>query len=181
MKKPSKVKSKSARRVSSGDIANLILADHKPIKSFLAVLKASDVGLAKKRTAYAKFQDVLSRHAKAEEQSLYIHLKQLEDLRTEGFEGDTEHAVADQLMRDISKSEGDDDVWMAKVKVLAEIVDHHVKEEEKEVLKQVRKAFSREERIEIGDMYSRLLSEHKEDFGRSRIYSSKDNIRAEYV
>jgi hemerythrin superfamily protein len=150
---------KSSKSKKSDDIISLILKDHEPIKKLLLILKDPDATLAKKRPAYAKFESVLSNHAKAEEESLYVHMKKEEDLRVEGLEGDTEHALADLLMKQISEIKNDDDTWMAKVKVLAEVVDHHVKEEEKEVLKQVRKDFDQDERIEIGIEYSQLLEE----------------------
>lgn len=170
-----------ARKSESGDVVSLILRDHKPIKELILVLKDPDVSISKKQPAFAEFERTLLSHAKAEEESLYIQLKETDDLRTEGLEGDTEHAIAEQLMMEINESKGDDDTWMAKVKVLAELVDHHVKEEEKEVLKEVRKAFDAEKRVEIGEMYSQLLSKYRDENGPQKKYSGKENARAEYV
>ena len=165
-------KSKAGQKSGSesGDIASLILKDHKPIKELILILKDPDVSISEKQTAYAEFEPTLSCHARAEEESLYVYLKQEDDLRIEGLEGDTEHAIADQLMNEINESEGDDDTWMAKVKVLAEIVDHHVKEEEKDVLKEVRKDFSSEERKEIGKVYSRLLNQYRKVNGKQEYF-----------
>jgi len=178
MKKKSKTKT-----TKSSDIASLILRDHKPIKELILILKDPKASIAKKRPAFSKFERTLTAHAKAEEESLYVHLKQKDHLRVEGLEGDTEHAIAEQLMKDVNESYGDDDTWMAKVKVLAEVVDHHVKEEEKEVLKTVRKDFNAEKRIEVGELYSRLLNKYREEEkDSSKQYSDKkDVMRAAYV
>lgn len=176
-KKPSKSKKQAILK----DIASLILRDHKPIKELISILKDTEVSIAKKRPAFAEFERTLSCHAKAEEESLYIQLKQVDDLRIEGLEGDTEHAIADQLMKEVNESKGDDDTWMAKVKVLAELVDHHVKEEEKEVLKAVRKSFSADKRIEIGEVYSRMLNKYRNENNEPKKYSGNDDMRAEYV
>jgi hemerythrin superfamily protein len=165
----------------SGEITSLILRDHKPIKELILILKDPEVSFSKKQPAFSEFEQVLTHHAKAEEESLYVHLKHEDDLRIEGLEGDTEHAIAMQLIEEIKDSRDDEDTWMAKVKVLAEIVDHHVKEEEKSVLKQVKKEFSNDMRVEIGEMYSKLLKKYREENDKPRKYNSKDEMRAEHV
>jgi hemerythrin-like domain-containing protein len=71
------------------------------------------------------------------------------------MEGDTEHHIADRLVDEI-KFAIEEDVWEAKAKVLAELVEHHIEEEEEEMLPQVRKAIELEERERIGEEYLRL-------------------------
>lgn len=165
----------------SGDISALILRDHKPIKELIMILKDPKATFATKQPAFEEFELLLSSHAKAEEETLYVHLKEVDDLRIEGLEGDTEHAIADQLMLEVNESEGDEDVWMAKVKVLAEVVDHHVKEEEKEVLKEARKEFSADEQMAIGEEYLELLNKYRQENGSAQKYSEKVEQRAEYA
>lgn len=156
-----------------GDITSLILRDHVPIKKHILVLKDSEIGIIQKKLAYAEFERVLSNHAKAEQESLYIHMKNEDDLCIEGLEGDTEHALADQLMKEIDSIKNDDNLWMAKVKVLAELVDHHVKEEEKEVLKHVQKKFDVNTRIEIGTEYSNLLGQFRDEKFQTTKYTEQ--------
>lgn len=162
----------------SREVSALILQDHKPIKELVLILKDSDGSIAKKRPAFAEFERLLSSHAKAEEESLYIHLKQVDHLRPEGLEGDTEHAIADRLMREVNESKGDDDLWMAKVKVLAELVDHHLKEEETEMLKKLPKDLTSEKRIEIGKLYSKLLNKYREEDSEPKKSSAKNRLIA---
>ena len=142
------------------EITNLIMRDHEEIKKFILILKNSKMEISKKKPAFAEFEQVLSRHAKAEQESLYDYMKDEDELRVEGLEGDTEHALADQLIEEIELASNDDDKWMAKVKVLAELVDHHVKEEEKNLLKKVRKEIDLNTRIKIGKEYSNLFSKN---------------------
>lgn len=168
-------------RSESTDVIALILKDHKPIKELIEILKDEEVSFAKKQPAFVEFELALTSHAKAEEESLYVHLKEIDHLVVEGLEGDIEHALADQLMREINDSNGDEDTWMAKVKVLAELVEHHVKEEEKEVFKKVRKDFNTEQRNEIGEMYARLHSEYQENAPENRKYTDRDDLRVQYV
>lgn len=158
--------SQSMTNKYSGDITSLILRDHEPLKKLILILKDSELDISKKHPAYREFKNTLTAHAKAEEESLYIHMKEEDEgkeLRVEGYEGDTEHAIADDLINEIDEVTDNDDKWMAKVKVLAELVDHHIKEEEKEFFKKIRKEFGAEERIKIGKEYSRLLNQFSAD------------------
>lgn len=154
-----KSKSKVVKSAGTNDITSLILRDHQPLKKLIMTLKNAEIGIEKKRPLYNEFEQLLSQHAKAEEESLYVHMKEEDDLCLEGLEGDTEHAIADQLMAEIGEIKNDDDLWLAKVKVLAEVVEHHVKEEEKNVLKQVRKEFDEKERMEIGKEYLQQMDD----------------------
>lgn len=165
----------------SRDVVSLILRDHKPIKELILILKDPVVSVAKKRPAFTEFERILPCHAKAEEESLYVYLKEMTDLRIKGLEGETEHALADELMKEISESKADHDTWMAKVKVLAELVEHHVKEEEKEVLKKVREEFNLDKRIVIGEMYSRLLNKYRSEENETKNYFDQSNIGAKYA
>lgn len=166
---------------NSKDITALILRDHEPIKKLILILKDSEVGINKKRPAYAEFEKILSNHAKAEEESLYVHMKEEDNLRMEGLEGDIEHTLADQFMKEIAQIKNDDDSWLAKVKVLSELVDHHIKEEEKDVLAQVRKEFDVDTRIDIGREYSQLLSQFQETGSGKTKTTEHHNIRSEHV
>lgn len=141
------------------DIVDLILKDHTPLKKFIQVLKDKDISIAKKKTNYEQFAPELLQHADPEEKSLYARMKEeKKDLRTEGFEGETEHAIASRLIDEINLTK-DPDQWMARVKVLAELVEHHIEEEESDVLKDVKKQFDSETRSEIGESYLRLRKE----------------------
>lgn len=180
-KQKSSKRKRSLRSDSPFDISALILRDHKPIKELILILKDPEASFATKQPAFEEFELLLSCHAKAEEESLYVHLKEDDDLRAEGLEGDTEHAIADQLMLEVNQSEGDEDIWMAKVKVLAEVVDHHIKEEEKEVLKKARKEFGAEEREAIGAEYSELLNKYLQENGTEARYPDHGELRVEYA
>ena len=55
-------------------------------------------------------------------------------------EADVEHASAKELIAQLEQMRPGDDHYDAKVTVLAEYIDHHVKEEEGEMFTQARKA-----------------------------------------
>lgn len=137
------------------DIIPLILEDHKALKKLIRIMKNSDKELNERKKAFEEFTPLLVTHAKPEEQTMYVFLKADEDLRENGFEGDVEHGLADQLLEEIKRTD-DEDLWSARVKVLAELVEHHIKEEEEELLPEFKKHSEREARLEMGVNFMNL-------------------------
>ena len=135
--------------VTQKDIIDLIVEDHKPLKKLIKVMKDSDASLPERRAAFNEFFPLLTAHARSEEIVLYKAMKEQVSLREEAYEGDVEHALATQVMDDVMDAT-DVDVWGAKVKVLAELVEHHIKEEENDHLPDFRKVSSKEHRISLG-------------------------------
>lgn len=114
-----------------GNIITAILRDHKPIKEMIGTLKDPKVNRDSKALLAEEFIYHVMRHAEAEEKTMYVHMKFHDELKVEAFEGDTEHAIAAQLIQEINAT-ADDNEWLAKVKVLAESLEHHIEEEEKD-------------------------------------------------
>jgi hypothetical protein len=82
-------------------------------------------------------------------------MKLVDDLREDGFEGEVEHTLADQLVEECKRTV-DEDALSAKIKVLAELVEHHIKEEENELLPDVKKQTQVIDRATLGDKFLRL-------------------------
>ncbi len=151
------------------DIVRLILEDHKPLKKLIKMMKNLDRNIDERRLAFEEFSQLLVAHAKPEEQTLYVALKAKKPLaasnglslfgskiypplREEGYEGEIEHNLADQLLKN-AKSAKDKDLWSARVKVLAELVEHHIKEEESKIIPDFKKQVAIEQRQQIGKEY----------------------------
>lgn len=163
---------KPAKRMASGDIIKLILADHKPLKQLLKVLKSENKALGERQKAFQEFSKLLICHAQPEEQSLYSAMKDMERLRAEGYEGDVEHGLADQMVEE-AKREKDTDRWSAKVKVLAELVEHHIKEEEQEMIPDYKRLSDSEERVALGEKYRMLRERLVAQGGQDTISEAK--------
>ena len=152
-KKTAKPTRKATSRKESGqDIIQLILKDHQPLKKLLKVMKDTEEDHKKRFSALKEFVPQLLTHAKAEAQVLYTYIKENTDIRTEGFEGDVEHDLAEEVAKAIQNTE-DQDLWSARVKVLAELVEHHIEEEEDEMLPDFKKEADTEIRIRLGEQY----------------------------
>ncbi len=162
-KKPAEPMGKESRRdknlnAEAEDVIDLILSDHEPLKELIQTLKDGEIERSEKEGSFEEFVPLLVAHAKAEEQSLYVQMKEVKKLRMESFEGDTEHGIAEQLVHEINATP-DDDEWNAKVKVLAELVEHHIEEEEENMLKEVEEQMDLSTRQAVGEVYTQIKTE----------------------
>lgn len=137
------------------DIIEIIIRDHKPLKKLIHVLKDGNKERLVKEDQFEEFVKVLMAHTEAEEKSLYIQMKELNDLRMDGLESETEHMIAESLIHEI-KALPDDDQWNTKVKVLAELIEHHIEQEETEMFEKVRAQMEFETRKAIGMVYAQI-------------------------
>lgn len=153
---------KTASTESNSDIIQLILEDHKRLKKLIQTLKNTDKEIPTRMIAFEEFAPLLVTHAKPEEEVLYRELKKGESLREEGFEGDVEHGLADQLLEEVKRTTEDEDLWSARVKVLAELVEHHIEEEEETMLPKYRKQSTAQERETLGTKFLRLKEKLEE-------------------
>lgn len=165
--KPVKVMANKSKEAGD-DIIDLILNDHKPLKKLIKVLKNSDTELEVRQNAFEEFAPLLTVHAKPEERTMYLFMKDDEELREQGFEGDVEHALADQLVEEIKRTD-EEDLWSARVKVLAELVEHHIEEEEDELLPDFKKHSEKEERVNLGKEFMRLKQELENMGGKDTV------------
>lgn len=113
------------------DAIALLKADHRKVEGLFASFKAAK-GRSRKEALATEICMELTVHAKIEEDVFYPACQgSVEDaLLKEGY---VEHDGAKVLIAEIEAGGPDDDFYDAKVKVLSEQIEHHVKEEEKSV------------------------------------------------
>lgn len=149
------------KKIFSGteDILSVIKEDHKPLKELIAVMKDSEgKSFSERKQAFMEFAPLLMTHAKAEEKALYEFMKTKSELKQAAFEGDTEHMMADQLCEEIKRTTGEDEM-SAKIKVLAEAVEHHIEEEENEIFPDVKKNVEASKLVALTQTYIAVQAE----------------------
>jgi hypothetical protein len=111
------------------DAIALLKADHRKVEDLFAEFEKASGGGRKEKIAH-KICLELSVHATIEEEIFYpaCEGKVEEDLLNEAY---VEHDGAKVMIAEILGGEPDDDFYDAKIKVLSEEIEHHVKEEEK--------------------------------------------------
>jgi hemerythrin superfamily protein len=128
---------------STPDACTLLDADHRKVKAMFKDYEA----LTKSRAASAsqKKRDLatqicleLTVHAQIEEEIFYPALR--EAIKDTGLldEAEVEHASAKDLIAQIQDATDVNDMFDAKVTVLGEYIDHHVKEERNEIFVKAR-------------------------------------------
>jgi len=132
------------RKVDTPDAIDLLTADHREVKGlFKAYQKlVDDEADAGERHALAlQICAMLTAHATIEEELFYpVAREALGDDEDLVDEADVEHASAKALIAQIEAGSPDEELFDAKVKVLGEYIDHHVKEEESEMFPKIRKS-----------------------------------------
>jgi len=130
---------------SEKDACDLLDADHKAVKKLfnayeeLAGSKAR--GAAQKRLELARqICQELTVHAQIEEEIFYPALRAAIKETDLLAEAEVEHASAKDLIAQIEALSEPDEKYDAKVKVLGEYIDHHVKEERNEIFPKARSA-----------------------------------------
>jgi len=131
------------------DILDTLKKEHKEAAELLKKLVDSDKA-AERRSILNKLKKALVPHLVAEDKVVYRAVLAVKDKKAkiDGNEGQLEHAIAQQTLVKLTKiSNAASPEFSAAAKVLKELVEHHVDEEERNIWADVRKNFSDEDRF----------------------------------
>ncbi len=140
------------------DAVALLKADHRKVEDLFAQFESAK-GDGRKQALAEQICLELTVHTKIEEDVFYPACEGAveEDLLKEAY---VEHDGAKVLIAEIEAGGPDDEFYEAKVKVLSEMIEHHVEEEEKRVegmFAQARKAG-----LDMDDLGERMAAEKKQ-------------------
>jgi hemerythrin superfamily protein len=122
------------------DAISLLTAQHREVKSMFDEFEnMTDRAKVSKKKLADKICDALIMHTTIEEEILYPAVREATE-ETEDMvdEAVVEHASAKDLIAQVQEMDPGDDLYDAKVKVLGELVEHHVEEEEQEMFPKMR-------------------------------------------
>lgn len=124
---------------SAPSVIELLKADHRKVEKLFAAL--SDAEGDEKVALAREICIELSVHAEAEEKAFYPPAREALDEEGDDLvrEAIVEHRSLKQLIAEIDGSSPKQDLFDANLKVLKEYVEHHVKEEEKELFPKLEK------------------------------------------
>jgi hemerythrin superfamily protein len=143
----------------SQDAILLLTRDHKKAQALfkkIEDLKESASSAEKFELAKQVCGDLLI-HMMIEESVFYPALREAIDEEDLLNEAQVEHDGAKDLIEQIGRLEPSDPMFDAKLKVLGEQIEHHVKEEEEEMFKEARKA-----NLDLNALGQRLLAAKKD-------------------
>lgn len=124
--------SSESGEAAHADIVEMLKADHRRVIDLFAKYeKLPATATREKRKVLREIFAELEIHTKLEEELVYPEVEGAEEHVTEAQE---EHHVIDLIIAEIKKVRSMNEKTDAKVKVLKEMIEHHVKEEEWEML-----------------------------------------------
>ena len=133
---------KAADGAPEQDAIEMLMADHKKVKKLFSDFdKLKDEGSDEDKSALVeRICDELKIHTELEEEIFYPAVRKAIDDPDLMDEALVEHAGAKDLIAQLEDASPDDDLYDAKVTVLGEQINHHVKEEEGEMFPKAKKA-----------------------------------------
>lgn len=133
---------KSTGATAGPDAIKLLTDDHKEVKKMFAEFKkmADSDDLDAKEALVAQICADLTVHAAVEEEIFYPATRAAIEDDDMLDEAEVEHASAKDLIAQLKSMSPSDDLYDAKVTVLGEYIEHHVKEEEGEMFPKAKKA-----------------------------------------
>ena len=135
---------------ASKSATKLLEEDHKRVRELFARYEDTRDRATKKRIVDDIIRE-LTLHAKVEEEIFYPpFLKKRGDPQKMVRESFEEHKIIETLLAELSKIGAGDEQFEAKVTVLQENVDHHAKEEERDLFPEAEGLLSRAELEKMG-------------------------------
>ncbi len=133
------------------DILDTLKQEHEDVAEMLERMVESE-SAAERKKLLESIKTALVPHLRAEEKVVYDAILALrgKEQKEHGEEGYMEHALGDKTLAQLGKvSDALSPEFSAGAKVLKELVEHHVAEEEKNIWSDVKDNFSDEQRVEM--------------------------------
>ena len=149
--------SPSARKPNA---LTLLTEDHKKVKKLFSDFKKLGKGKVSDRKRRALVEEIcteLTIHTQVEEEIFYPAIRAAVTDTSLLDEADIEHASAKSLISQLRGLDPVDDHYDARVIVLSEYIDHHVKEEQEEMFPLARNA-----KLDLGELGAEILQRKRE-------------------
>ncbi len=140
-----------ARREVKGRIFDLLRDEHRMAMEMLEQICEGGMDEDERLEQFAEFRAMLMGHSLAEARAFYAPLKQAADDPEKVLEADVEHLVVERLLEDLTGSLLEEEQWMARAKVLKELIRHHVQEEEGELFRMAQQSCQPDELEQMAD------------------------------
>lgn len=144
----------------AGDIRTALRRDHEQLLE-LAEALCEGSGGENRRRRFAQFRELLSAHSLSEEVVVYRALQRLKEAESReiALEGTVEHGSVDALVSKLARMRDLDSASAAAhLKVVKEMLEHHIEEEHNELFDQLQQHFDDEQRTAMGERFEQTKS-----------------------
>ncbi|MGY2685066.1 hemerythrin domain-containing protein [Pseudomonas tolaasii] len=152
---------------------DLLKADHEKVKAILTQLSESTDRAVKKRTDLLdKLEMEISIHTQLEEQILYPAFKAAggKDEAEMYYEAKEEHRTVDSLvLPDLKATAPTTPEFAGRVKVVKELLEHHIEEEETEMFPKAKKLLGKSKLDQLGEQMLELKATLKKSMSAAKL------------
>lgn len=144
----------------ANDLRARLHADHVEVARLIdLLLSTDDVDVSMREDLKLQIIVQLTAHAKAEEEVVYTAFEQSHALRTQTDASFREHQDIDDLVRDLESLDGGDRALEVVLRSLKTTVEHHVHEEENNVLPRAEKELGQQVLVEMIPRFNQRKAE----------------------
>ena len=151
----------------------LLKADHEKVKTILGQLSESTERATKKRVELLdKLEMEISIHTRLEEEILYPAFKAAGSKEQDimYFEAKEEHRTVDSLvLPDLKETDPSTPEFAGRVKVVKELLEHHIEEEETEMFPQAKKLLGKAKLDELGEQMETMKNSCKKEWAANHM------------
>lgn len=152
---------------------DLLKADHEKVKGILSQLSESTERATKKRVELLdKLELEITIHTQLEEQILYPAFKEAGGKEQDEmyYEAKEEHRTVDSLvLPDLKGTDPSTPEFAGRVKVVKELLEHHIEEEETEMFPQAQKLLGKAKLEELGGEMEAMKASLKKSISASHM------------
>ncbi|QVM94671.1 hemerythrin domain-containing protein [Pseudomonas sp. SORT22] len=149
---------------------DLLKADHKTVKALLTQLSEStERGIKKRSELLAKLEMEVAVHTRLEEEILYPVYKKAgaKEQVIMYHEAKEEHRTVDSLvLPDLKVTDPGTPEFSGRVKVLKELLEHHIEEEETEMFPQAKKLLGKDVLEAMGEQMEMMKAQYRKDMAK---------------
>ncbi len=153
------------------DALELLKQDHRKVAELFKQVEATE-DTKKHQQLFEQIKTELETHTHIEETILYPTFEKHEELKDITLEAYEEHKQIKTLIREIAALSEGSERFDAKLKVMGENVEHHVKEEETEMFPKAKQHYDRAQLEELGQELAAAKKEFTKK-SRAKTASSK--------
>ncbi|ROL64838.1 hemerythrin domain-containing protein [Pseudomonas vranovensis] len=149
---------------------DLLKADHQTVKALLTQLSEStERGIKKRSELLAKLEMEVALHTRLEEEILYPAYKKAgaKEQVIMYHEAKEEHRTVDSLvLPDLKVTDPGTPEFSGRVKVLKELLEHHIEEEETEMFPQAKKLLGKDVLEAMGEQMEMMKAQYRKDMAK---------------
>ena len=142
------------------DIFEVLTSDHDKVKKILEQMEQTSGRATSRREKLVQHLSAgLLPHMYAEEQYFYQILLDETSEQEELYSALEEHRAAKMVLTDLTEAAADDPRWLARLRVLKELIEHHIEEEESQIFDIAHKVLDEERSSQVAKRFKELKKE----------------------